>query len=81
MATRPRGCRALAGPARPAAPAKPGAGPAPSVGPGRSGGPGGPAYTVDAACASSLVAVDHAVRELATGRCDLMLAGGVHHCH
>lgn len=41
----------------------------------------GPAYTVDAACASSLVAVDHAVRELATGRCDVMLAGGVHHCH
>uniref|UniRef100_UPI003F83775E beta-ketoacyl [acyl carrier protein] synthase domain-containing protein n=1 Tax=Actinosynnema sp. TaxID=1872144 RepID=UPI003F83775E len=41
----------------------------------------GPAYTVDAACASSLVAVDHAVRELATGRCDAVLAGGVHHCH
>jgi 3-oxoacyl-(acyl-carrier-protein) synthase/phosphopantetheinyl transferase (holo-ACP synthase) len=41
----------------------------------------GPAYTVDAACASSLVAVDHAVRELADERCDLMLAGGVHHCH
>lgn len=41
----------------------------------------GPAYTVDAACASSLVAVDQAVRELAGGRCDLMLAGGVHHCH
>jgi len=41
----------------------------------------GPAYTVDAACASSLVAVDHAVNELASGRCDLMLAGGVHHCH
>ncbi|MEV2210271.1 beta-ketoacyl synthase N-terminal-like domain-containing protein [Streptomyces sp. NPDC050997] len=41
----------------------------------------GPAYTVDAACASSLVAVDHAVSELAAGRCDLMLAGGVHHCH
>ncbi|MFD3309864.1 beta-ketoacyl synthase N-terminal-like domain-containing protein [Streptomyces sp. NPDC058694] len=41
----------------------------------------GPAYTVDAACASSLVAVDQAVRELASGRCDLMLAGGVHHCH
>ncbi|HEV7976183.1 beta-ketoacyl synthase N-terminal-like domain-containing protein [Amycolatopsis sp.] len=41
----------------------------------------GPAYTVDAACASSLVAVDHAVRELATGRCDVVLAGGVHHCH
>lgn len=41
----------------------------------------GPAYTVDAACASSLVAVDSAVRELATGRCDVVLAGGVHHCH
>jgi acyl transferase domain-containing protein/phosphopantetheinyl transferase len=41
----------------------------------------GPAYTVDAACASSLIAVDHAVRELVSGRCDVMLAGGVHHCH
>ncbi|MFD4525853.1 beta-ketoacyl synthase N-terminal-like domain-containing protein [Streptomyces sp. NPDC058470] len=41
----------------------------------------GPAYTVDAACASSLIAVDQAVRELASGRCDVMLAGGVHHCH
>ncbi|HEX3924955.1 MAG TPA: beta-ketoacyl synthase N-terminal-like domain-containing protein [Streptosporangiaceae bacterium] len=41
----------------------------------------GPAYTVDAACASSLVAVDHAVRELASGRCDAVLAGGVHTCH
>ncbi|MFR9792417.1 beta-ketoacyl synthase N-terminal-like domain-containing protein [Streptomyces sp. MB22_4] len=41
----------------------------------------GPAYTVDAACASSLVAVDQAVAHLASGRCDLMLAGGVHHCH
>jgi acyl transferase domain-containing protein len=41
----------------------------------------GPAYTVDAACASSLVAVDHAVRELDSGRCDAVLAGGVHTCH
>ncbi|MFD9563582.1 beta-ketoacyl synthase N-terminal-like domain-containing protein [Streptomyces sp. NPDC059994] len=41
----------------------------------------GPAYTVDAACASSLIAVDQAIGELASGRCDLMLAGGVHHCH
>ncbi|WP_437112259.1 beta-ketoacyl synthase N-terminal-like domain-containing protein [Streptomyces cinnamoneus] len=41
----------------------------------------GPAYTVDAACASSLLAVDQAVGELTTGRCDVMLAGGVHHCH
>ncbi|MEU6081378.1 beta-ketoacyl synthase N-terminal-like domain-containing protein [Streptomyces sp. NPDC047108] len=41
----------------------------------------GPAYTVDAACASSLVAVDHAVARLSAGQCDVMLAGGVHHCH
>ncbi|MFI9723353.1 beta-ketoacyl synthase N-terminal-like domain-containing protein [Streptomyces sp. NPDC052396] len=41
----------------------------------------GPAYTVDAACASALLAVDQAVTELTTGRCDVMLAGGVHHCH
>jgi acyl transferase domain-containing protein len=41
----------------------------------------GPAYTVDAACASSLIAVDHAVHELAGGRCDAVLAGGVHVCH
>ncbi|MEV6315396.1 beta-ketoacyl synthase N-terminal-like domain-containing protein [Streptomyces sp. NPDC051776] len=41
----------------------------------------GPAYTVDAACASSLVAVDQAVAELSSGRCDVMLTGGVHHCH
>ncbi|MFF4160942.1 beta-ketoacyl synthase N-terminal-like domain-containing protein [Streptomyces sp. NPDC001678] len=41
----------------------------------------GPAYTVDAACASSLLAVQQAVTELAAGRCDVMLAGGVHHCH
>jgi phosphopantetheine--protein transferase-like protein len=41
----------------------------------------GPAYTVDAACASSLLAVDHAVRDLTSGRCDAVLAGGVHHCH
>ncbi len=41
----------------------------------------GPAYTVDAACASSLIAVDHGMRELASGRCDLIVAGGVHVCH
>lgn len=41
----------------------------------------GPAYTVDAACASALVAVDHGVRDLTGRRCDLVLAGGVHHCH
>lgn len=38
----------------------------------------GPAYTVDAACASALIAVEHAVRELRSGRCELVLAGGVH---
>ncbi|WP_406629978.1 polyketide synthase [Amycolatopsis sp. WGS_07] len=42
---------------------------------------GGPAYTVDAACASSLVAVDQAIGELARGRCDAVLAGGVHQTH
>jgi len=36
----------------------------------------GPAYTVDAACASSLVAIDHAVRGLQSGDTDLALAGG-----
>jgi acyl transferase domain-containing protein/phosphopantetheinyl transferase (holo-ACP synthase) len=41
----------------------------------------GPAYTLDAACASSLLAVAQAVTELESGRSDLMLAGGVHHCH
>ncbi|WIX85023.1 beta-ketoacyl synthase N-terminal-like domain-containing protein [Amycolatopsis sp. DG1A-15b] len=39
---------------------------------------GGPAYTVDAACASSLVAVDQAIGELTRGRCDAVLAGGAH---
>ncbi|MFO0759251.1 MAG: beta-ketoacyl synthase N-terminal-like domain-containing protein [Byssovorax sp.] len=42
---------------------------------------GGSAYTIDAACASSLVAVDHACRDLHAHRADLVLAGGVHLCH
>lgn len=37
----------------------------------------GPNYILDAACASALFALDGAVRELLTGRCDLMLAGAV----
>jgi acyl transferase domain-containing protein len=41
----------------------------------------GPAFTVDAACASALVAVDQACAELGAGRSDFMLAGGVHLCH
>lgn len=36
----------------------------------------GPAYTVDAACASSLLAVRHGVRDLLAGDSDLVLAGG-----
>ena len=42
---------------------------------------GGVAYTLDAACASSLIAVDHAVQELHSGRADMMIAGGVHAAH
>lgn len=38
----------------------------------------GPAYTVDAACASSLIALEHAVQELHSGRCNIAVAGGVH---
>jgi acyl transferase domain-containing protein len=41
----------------------------------------GPAYTIDAACASSLLAVDQGMTELAAGRLDAVLAGGVHHVH
>lgn len=41
----------------------------------------GPAYTVDAACASSLIAVEHACQALAHGGMDMMLAGGVHLTH
>src|SRR5690606_29241624 len=36
----------------------------------------GPTYTVDAACASTLLAVEHGLRELRSGRCDAILAGG-----
>ncbi|HEV7757760.1 MAG TPA: beta-ketoacyl synthase N-terminal-like domain-containing protein, partial [Acidimicrobiales bacterium] len=41
----------------------------------------GPAFTVDAACASALVAIDHGLHELTRRRCDLVVAGGAHHCH
>ncbi|RMG17195.1 MAG: polyketide synthase, partial [Deltaproteobacteria bacterium] len=37
----------------------------------------GPAFTVDAACASSMVALDTAVQQLRSGTIDLALAGGV----
>jgi len=36
----------------------------------------GPTYTVDAACASSLVAVDQAMTQLLDGTCDVVIAGG-----
>ena len=36
----------------------------------------GPAYTIDAACASSLVAIQHAVNGLLARDCDLALTGG-----
>jgi acyl transferase domain-containing protein/phosphopantetheinyl transferase (holo-ACP synthase) len=39
---------------------------------------GGSAYTVDAACASALVAVGHGCTELVSEQADLVLAGGVH---
>ena len=38
----------------------------------------GPSYTVDAACASSLIATDMAVKELRDRRSDLVLVGGMH---
>jgi acyl transferase domain-containing protein/4'-phosphopantetheinyl transferase EntD/acyl carrier protein len=37
----------------------------------------GPAFTLDAACASSLVAVEQGMRHLLDGTCDLVLAGGI----
>ncbi len=37
----------------------------------------GPNYILDAACASSLLAVRASIDELLSGKCDLMLAGGV----
>lgn len=36
----------------------------------------GPTYTVDAACASSLIAVQLAMQDLLNGKCDLALVGG-----
>jgi acyl transferase domain-containing protein len=37
----------------------------------------GPSYSVDVTCASSLIALEHGVRQLAAGTCDLALVGGV----
>ncbi|MCL1934055.1 MAG: 4'-phosphopantetheinyl transferase superfamily protein [Candidatus Azobacteroides sp.] len=38
----------------------------------------GPAYTIDGACASSLLAVEHAANLLLSDQCDIALAGGMH---
>jgi phosphopantetheine--protein transferase-like protein len=38
----------------------------------------GPAYTVDAACASSMLAVEQSINTLLSGQCDIALAGGLH---
>ncbi|MGK7903837.1 MAG: type I polyketide synthase [Hormoscilla sp.] len=37
----------------------------------------GPNYVIDGACGSSLIAMDLAIKELTSGRCDMMLTGGV----
>ena len=36
----------------------------------------GPSFTVDAACASALLAIEIGVRDLLSGKCDMVLAGG-----
>ncbi len=41
----------------------------------------GPAYTVDAACASALIAVEQACQALARGDCAMVLTGGLHFSH
>jgi acyl transferase domain-containing protein len=41
----------------------------------------GPAYILDAACASSLIAVDHGIAGLMSGQLDVAVVGGVHHNH
>ncbi len=38
----------------------------------------GPNFIVDGACASSLIAIELAIKELLSGRCDMVLTGGVH---
>jgi 3-oxoacyl-(acyl-carrier-protein) synthase/phosphopantetheinyl transferase (holo-ACP synthase) len=38
----------------------------------------GPAYTIDGACASSMLAIEHSIQLLNSGQCDIALAGGMH---
>lgn len=42
---------------------------------------GGAAYTVDAACASALIALDHAVHELLSNRSDMVIVSGLFLAH
>jgi acyl transferase domain-containing protein/phosphopantetheinyl transferase len=41
----------------------------------------GPAYTIDAACASALIAVEQACQALTRGDCAMALTGGLHFTH
>lgn len=41
----------------------------------------GPSYTVDGACASGLIAVDHCIQLLESGQCDIAVACGLHAGH
>jgi acyl transferase domain-containing protein/phosphopantetheinyl transferase/acyl carrier protein len=38
----------------------------------------GPNFTIDAACASSLIAIERAVQDLLDHRCNMVLTGGIH---
>ncbi|MDR1558852.1 MAG: 4'-phosphopantetheinyl transferase superfamily protein [Clostridiales bacterium] len=41
----------------------------------------GPAYTIDAACSSGIVAIHHSIQLLRDGQCDVAVAGGMHGGH
>jgi acyl transferase domain-containing protein len=41
----------------------------------------GPAYPVDAACASGILAIDHCINLIRSGQCDIAVAGGMHAGH
>ncbi|MDR2106367.1 MAG: hypothetical protein LBP24_03060 [Coriobacteriales bacterium] len=38
----------------------------------------GPAYSMDAACASGILAIEHSIANLRSGACDVAVAGGMH---
>lgn len=40
----------------------------------------GPAYTIDAACSSSLYAMEHAYMAISSGKCDYAIVGGSNLC-